>query len=155
MKPVVVVVEQDLPGPRELVWRLLTDWERQGDWMLEASDFVVVSPNREGVGVEAEATVKIGGIGTRDRIRVDVWEPFAKLGILHLGWVGGRGDLALSDNPDGTTHLSWREELRPPWGLVGAVGMRAFVPLLRRTFVRDARVLARLTEEAAGGRYPG
>ena len=59
--------------------------------MLEASDFEVVSPNREGVGVEALATVRIGGISTRDRIRVDAWEPERHLGIAHLGWVGGRG----------------------------------------------------------------
>ncbi len=59
-----------MPGPPEVVWELITDWEHQDDWMLEASDFVVISEHREGVGVEAEATIKIGGIKTRDKVRV-------------------------------------------------------------------------------------
>jgi hypothetical protein len=121
--------------------------------MLEASDFVVVSPHREGVGVEAEATVRIAGISTRDRIRVDVWEPDRHLGIEHLGWVGGRGDLRLKQTGAGTTHLDWREELRPPWGIVGAIGLRVFLPLLAATFRRDANVLADIVRKAAKGRY--
>ena len=154
MKPVIVQLSADFDGAPELVWRLLTDWERQGDWMLEASDFDVVSPNREGVGVEAFATVRIGGISTRDRIRVDVWEPPRHLGIEHLGWVGGRGDLALEPLGDARTVLHWREELRPPWGILGAAGMRVFRPVLARVFRRDMRVLGDLVRLAADGRYP-
>jgi uncharacterized membrane protein len=154
VSPVAIEVTQELDGPIDLVWRILTDWERQGEWMLEASDFVVVSPNREGVGVVAEATVKIGGISTRDRIRVDVWDPPAHLGIEHLGWVGGRGDLRMSPLADARTKLQWTEELRAPLGPLGAIGMRLFRPLMRRVFERDARVLAGLVRRAAGGRYP-
>ena len=155
MRPIVVRLGAELDGPPELVWRLLTDWERQGDWMLEARDVEVVSPHREGVGVEALATVAIGGISTRDRIRVDVWEPPRHLGIVHLGWVRGRGDLRLAPLDDGRTTLDWREQLEPPWGLVGAIGLRIFRPLLARTFRRDLRVLGRLVHEARNGRYPG
>ena len=153
MKPIAVDVEAELDGPIDLVWAILTDWERQGEWMLEASDFVVVSPNREGVGVEAEATVTIGGISTRDRVRVDVWDPPSHLGIEHLGWVGGRGDLRMSQLPGGRTKLEWREELRPPLGPLGAIGLRLFRPLMRRVFERDARVLAEVVRRAAEGRY--
>lgn len=154
MKPVTVDVMQTLEGPPELVWQLLTDWERQGDWMLEASDFEIVSEHREGVGVIAEATVKIGGISTRDRIRVDVWEPPSRLGIEHLGWVAGRGDLRMTPVDGGLTRLDWREELHPPLGPLGAIGIRLFKPLMRRIFVRDARILAELVKRAADGRYP-
>lgn len=153
MRRVVVVTEVRLPAPADVVWRLITDWERQGDWMLEASDIVVVSERREGVGVEAYATVRIAGVSTRDRIRVDVWEPRRHLGIVHLGWVGGRGDLVLTEER-GQTHLHWREELHPPWGVLGRAGMGLFRPLLARTFRRDARVLAGLAGAAADGRYP-
>ena len=55
--PVVLEMAETLPGPSDVVWRLITDWEHQDDWMLEASDFVVTSEQREGVGVEAEATI--------------------------------------------------------------------------------------------------
>jgi hypothetical protein len=141
--PVVIEHTTELPGPSGVVWELLTDWEHQGDWQLEASDFEVVSPHRTGVGVEAEATVRIGGISTRDRIRVDVWEAERHLGIVHLGWVGGRGDLRLTPMGD-TTRVDWREELHPPLGLLGALGMRLFRPLMSRVFRRDLKVLAKL-----------
>jgi hypothetical protein len=73
---------------------------------------------------------------------------------MHLGWVGGRGDLTLEPVGAGRTRLHWREELRPPWGVLGAVGVRVFRPLLVRTFRRDARILGGLVREAAAGRYP-
>lgn len=130
-----------LEGPPELAWELLTDWEAQSDWMLEMSDVVVVSPHREGVGVEAEATVRIGGISTRDIVRVDVWEPNVHLGIVHAGWVGGRGDIHLTPSEDGTTWMDWREQLVPPLGPLGAAGMRLFRPLMARIFRRDLKVL--------------
>ncbi len=154
MRPIVIELGAELDGPPDLVWRILTDWERQSDWMLEASDFVVISPQREGVGVEARATVRIGGISTRDRIRVDAWDPQRRLGIAHLGWVGGRGDLRLESSGAGRTRLAWREELVPPWGLVGGIGLRLFRPLIARVLRRDLRVLGELVRAAADGRYP-
>jgi carbon monoxide dehydrogenase subunit G len=154
MKPIAVDTVVELDAPPSVVWRLLTDWERQGDWMLEASDFEVLSEHREGVGVVAAATVRIGGISTRDRIRVDVWEPERHLGIEHLGWVGGRGDLRLTDVGSGRTRVDWREELDPPLGIAGWIGMRVFSPLMSRVFKRDADVLAKLVREAVDGRYP-
>lgn len=153
MKPVVVTLEVVLPAPPDVVWRAITDWEAQDEWMLEASDFVVVSPQREGVGVEAEATVRIGGIATRDRIRVDVWEPERHLGIVHLGWVAGRGDVKLAPEPGGT-RFTWREELQPPWGIAGAVGMRLFRPLMRRIFRRDVRELEKIVQRDVQGPVP-
>jgi polyketide cyclase/dehydrase/lipid transport protein len=150
VKPVVVTLDTELPGPPSVVWALITDWEAQGEWMLEASDFVVVTPHREGVSVEAEATIRIGGIRTRDRIRVDVWEPERALGIVHLGWVAGRGDLSLEATPDGT-RFRWREELHPPLGVLGAIGLRVFRPFLVRTFRRDLRILAEIVGRRAGG----
>lgn len=139
-----------LPGAPEVVWELITDWEHQGDWMLEASDFVVVSKQRTGVGVEAEATVSIGGITTRDRVRVASWEPPKRLIIEHLGWVGGYGELHLTPSLDrATTHLYWKEELDPPLGLLGALGMSAFKPLMKRIFERDLRVLRGLVRARA------
>jgi hypothetical protein len=153
MKPIVITTVVDLDGPPALVWRLLVDWERQGDWMLEASDFVVTSPHREGIGVEAEATIKIGGISTRDKVRVDVWEPPHKLGIAHLGWVAGRGDMELVAT-NGGAQLRWLETLYPPWGVIGAAGIRVFKPLMARIFRRDAVVLRKLVVEAVAGRYP-
>ena len=138
-------------GPVEAIWELITDWEHQDDWMLEASDFVVVSDQREGVGVEAEATIRIGGISTRDRVRVSEWEPHRRLGIEHLGWVTGRGIIELTPVAGNRTHVWWREELDPPLGALGALGMTAFKPLMSRIFRRDLRILAGLARARAAG----
>ena len=147
--PVVVELAQTLPGPPEVVWDLITDWEHQDDWMLEASDFVVTSPQREGVGVEAEATITIGGISTRDRVRVIAWEPARHLAIEHLGWVSGEGHLYLTPLFDERTHLFWREQLYPPAGFLGAVGMSVFKPMMTKIFRRDLKVLAGLVRARA------
>jgi hypothetical protein len=138
-----------MPGPPHVVWELITDWEHQDDWMLEASDFVVTSETRAGVGVEAEATIRIGGIATRDRVRVVGWEAERTLSIAHEGWVSGRGDIHLTPLGPASTHVLWRERLKPPLGPVGALGMRAFKPLMRRIFERDLRVLAGLVRVAS------
>jgi uncharacterized protein YndB with AHSA1/START domain len=149
--PVVLEMAEVAPGPPETLWDLITDWEHQDDWMLEASDFVVVSEHREGVGVTAEATIRIGGIKTRDKVRVAEWEPPRRLVIEHLGWVEGRGEIELTPLPGDRTHISWREELTPPMGVLGAVGMTAFKPLMGRIFRRDLKVLVGLARAAARG----
>jgi uncharacterized protein YndB with AHSA1/START domain len=143
-----VVVETDgiVPATPQVVWELLTDWERLGDWMLEASDFVVLSDQRTGVGVRARATVRIAGITTRDEIVVTGWEPPRRLGLEHLGWVKGVGEMHLTPIGEDRTHVFWREELRPPVGFLGAFGMTAFRPLLKRTFRRDLDALVRLAK---------
>ena len=148
-RPVVLEMATTVPGEPEVVWELLTDWEHQGDWMLEARDFVVTSPARTGVGVEAEATVSIGGITTRDVVRVVEWQPGRALGIAHEGWVSGRGDIHLTRLGPGRTHVFWREELRPPLGVIGAAGLLALAPLMRGIFERDLRVLRGLVRVAA------
>lgn len=149
---VVLEMAATLPGPPEVVWDLITDWEHQDDWMLEASDFVVLGSQREGIGVEAEATIKIGGVKTRDRIRVVAWEPLRLLSIAHEGWVAGRGELFLTPIGKDRTHMFWREELEPPLGMLGSIGMTLFKPLMGRIFRRDLRILASLTRARTAAR---
>jgi carbon monoxide dehydrogenase subunit G len=149
--PVVLETVETLPGSPEVVWSLITDWEHQSDWMLEASDFVVVSEQREGVGVMAEATISIGGITTRDKVRVAAWDPPRHLAIQHMGWVSGMGKIFLTPLGANRTHIYWREELDPPIGALGAMGMTAFRPLMARIFKRDLRVLAGLVRATVAG----
>ena len=144
-RPVVIEVLETMPGPPELVWELITDWEHQGDWMLEATAFEVIGEQREGIGVEARATVRIAGIRTHDRVRVAMWEPPRILVIDHLGWVKGSGEIQLAPIQGGT-RMRWRETLFAPrlLGPFGRIGLRALRPLMRRVFRRDVRVLKSL-----------
>lgn len=143
--PLVIAVGIEINRPPTAVWPRLVDWEHLDRWMLEARDFEVIGEQREGVGVEAETTVRIAGIITRDRIRVTRWEPPAVLEMEHLGWVKGTGYMELTPTEEGCT-VFWREELHPPWGVLGAIGIRVFAPLMRRVFLRDLRVLQELVE---------
>jgi len=140
----VIEVAETMPGPPEVVWELITDWEHQDDWMLEATDFRVTSTQREGIGVRAEATVRIAGITTRDEVEVVAWEPERQLGITHGGWVSGRGDLYLTRIAPGRTHVFWREQFHAPWGVFGGLGITPFRPIMKRIFQRDLRILAGL-----------
>ena len=141
----MIEVADTMPGPPEIVWALITDWEHQDDWMLEASDFELIGEQREGVGVEARATVRIAGIRTRDKVRVSMWEPPRILVIDHLGWVKGAGEIQLQPVSEGT-RMRWRETLFAPkvLGPVGRLGLRLAAPLMRRIFARDLRVLRSL-----------
>jgi carbon monoxide dehydrogenase subunit G len=152
-RPVVIEVSDTMPGSPEVVWTLITDWEHQDDWMLEASDFEVIGEQREGVGVESKATVRIAGIRTRDKVRVSMWEPPRILVIDHLGWVKGTGEIQLQPVSEGT-RMRWKETLFAParLGPFGGVGLRLTAPLMRRVFRRDLRVLRSLVRlRSAGG----
>jgi hypothetical protein len=133
------------------VWPYLVDWERLDRWMREIRDVRVTTPFREGVGVEARATVQIAGFTTQDRVRVTRWEPPWILEIAHLGWVKGTGYMELSPAEDGCG-LFWREQLIPPWGPFGRVGMRILRPAMRRVFASDLEELRKLVE---AGPWPG
>ncbi|HZA60205.1 MAG TPA: SRPBCC family protein [Actinomycetota bacterium] len=144
---IVILAEVDIDARAEEIWPYLVDWEHLDRWMAEASDFRVVSPQREGIGVEAEATVAVGRITTRDRVRVTRWEPPSVLEIAHLGWVGGHGYLELSPLHPRGTNVFWRERLKPPMGVLGRIGMRLYRRRLEQQFADDLVILRTLVEE--------
>ena len=143
MRPIVITTSVMLNADPETVWPWLVDWEKLGLWMKEASDFRVLSPHREGVGVSARATIQIAGIKTSDVITITQWDPPAKLTMAHEGWVKGTGTMTLAPHQDGT-RLTWVESLIPPLGLLGWLGMILVKPAMRRVFTHDAGLLAAL-----------
>lgn len=145
--PVVIEMSARIDAPPEVVWGYLVDWEHLGSWMIEGKGFKVTSPHRQGLGVTAEATIRIAGITTTDPVEVTRWEPPHALEISHRGWVGGKGLMVCRSAPWGT-FLYWRETLVPPLGIPGAIGLRLFKPIMRRTFDRDLRLLKQLAEKA-------
>lgn len=116
--------------------------------MKEGKSFRLTSHQREGVGVTAEATIKVGGIVTNDAIEVTQWAPPELLEIEHKGWVSGIGFMQCLAK-DAGTRMYWRETLAPPLGILGAIGIRAFKPVLTRIFVRDLGLLKQLVEGKA------
>ena len=144
-------VDRRVDAPRELVWRVLTDWERQPEWMLDAISVEVLTPQREGVGVTIRCPTNLLGITVEDVMRVTAWRDREELAVTHLGRViTGSGAFRLSDTPDGGTRIEWWEHVDPPLGSLGEWAASALVrPILRRIFGRSLARLARLAEAEA------
>lgn len=144
-------VERHVAAPRAVVWRVLTDWERQPEWMLDARSVEVRSPHRAGEGVTIRCPTNLLGVIVDDVMRVTTWREREELAVVHLGRViTGTGAFLLFDAPDGGTLLEWWEQVDPPLGAVGEFGATTLLrPLLRRVFARSLARLARLAEAAA------
>lgn len=147
-----VSVEVPVDAPRPVVWEVLTDWERQPDWMVDALAVELLTPYREGTGVTLRCPTRLLGATVDDVMRVTRWEPPARLEVVHLGRViAGTGAFELAEDAvTGGTELTWWEEIRPPLGAVGAWTARTVVgPLVARLFRRSLDHLAVAAEQAA------
>lgn len=134
----------------EVVWEVLTEWERQAEWMRDARSVEVLTPTREGEGVTLRVPTRILGVVVDDIMRVTGWDPPHRLEVVHLGRViRGLGAFELAGTPRGTT-VTWWEEIDPPLGRLGAWGARVLVrPLVERIFRRSLRGLREACEVAA------
>ena len=129
----------------ERVWAVLVDWERQASWMPDVAWMRVVGDERE-LGARLEVRTKVLGIpATTDVIKVMVWEPPRRLGIVHEGFVRGRGAWLLDPAAEGT-RFTWIVELRmwPPF--LGEAELEVYRPIQGAMMQRSIRNLGRLVE---------
>lgn len=143
-------IDVDVPtaAPREAVWDVLVDWERQADWMVDAESVHVLTPEREGVGVTVRCPTNLLGLTVQDVMRVTRWEEHELLEVVHLGGViTGTGAFELRDGPGDGSTIHWWEEVDPPLGALGEWGASWLVaPVVRRLFTRSLTNLAGLAE---------
>lgn len=146
-------IELDVPtsAPRDVVWDVLVDWERQPDWMVDAMAVHVLTPERTGVGVTIRCPTNLMGVTVQDIMRVTRWEDQRVLEVVHLGMViTGTGAFELRDGPGDGTTIHWWEEVDPPLGALGELGASVFVaPVIRRLFTRSLTNLAGIAEREA------
>jgi uncharacterized protein YndB with AHSA1/START domain len=122
----------DLPASGDEVWEILTDWERQADWMLDADRVTVVGPQRTGVGVRLVVKTRLAGIPAfAEPMEVIGWEPPERLLIRHGGPVAGTGTWMLDPVPGGTTRFTWREDIQLRVPLVGELAARGYAPIMQ------------------------
>lgn len=142
---------QDVAAPREVVWSVLTAWERQPEWMLDAKAVHVLTPERTGEGVTIRCPTNLLGVTVQDVMRVTGWEEPSYLEVTHLGRIiTGFGAFELAEDGPDATVVTWWEEVDPPLGALGEWGASTLVlPVLRRIFGRSLRNLAQLAEEEA------
>ncbi len=114
----------------ETVFAAVTDWERQGEWMLGTTVRVRRGDGRS-VGSELQALTGIRGIGVTDSMRITVWDAPFRCEMRHLGVVvRGTGIFAVAPRGRDAATFEWTELLELPLGVLGAVS----APLIRPVF---------------------
>jgi hypothetical protein len=132
------------------VWAALTDWVRQGEWMLATDVETVGGPAQEvGGRLAARTGVPLPGgrrLGVLDTMLITRWEPPRRVDVRHTGRVvRGSGVFEVRPRGDASTFV-WTEVLDLPLGALGRAGwplvrpaMRAGVRLSLRRFAAFAR----------------
>ena len=134
--------EAHLPADPEAVWRVLTDWERQPEWMVDAAWVRVIGAQREGAGVRFRARTKILGISLlTETLTVSVWEPPRRLVVTRPGFIKGRGEWNLVPASTGTRFV-WVEDLVIPIPLLGELALWCYRPILYLLMGRSMKSLA-------------
>ena len=134
----------DLPCRIEEAWTVLTRWERQADWMLDADEVVVRSSHREGVGVRLDVRTRLLQIPAFvEPMEVVAWDPPRSLSIAHGGAVAGRGTWTLAPAGAGT-RFTWTEDVELAIPVVGALAAAIYAPVMRVLLGRAQRGLRTL-----------
>jgi carbon monoxide dehydrogenase subunit G len=129
----------DLPCAPEEAWDVLTGWERQTDWMLDADRVEVVSETRVGVGVRLAVKTRLFGVPVfTEPMEVTRWDPPRRLEIRHGSLVSGAGVWMLVPVAGGT-RFHWSEDVRLHVPLVGELAARLYRPLARTLMGRAQR----------------
>lgn len=131
------------------VWTAVEDISTHPEWMKDAAEITFTTPQHLGVGAEFACLTKIGPLRNHDLLRVTEWEPAAVMGIEHTGVVTGSGRFTLVAERDGT-RFCWKEVLRFPWWMGGAVGERAAKPVLARVWRANLTRLKAKIEGSTG-----
>ena len=132
----------------DVVWAVLADLERQGEWMVDVRGLDVVSERKRGAGTVLHVTSELFGLPVvRDVMEIIAWDPPRRIDVVHRGQFHGSGSFVLERAPAGTTRMCWVEDFEPPCGRLGELAFRVAVrPHLLRVFRRSLRNLKQLAE---------
>jgi polyketide cyclase/dehydrase/lipid transport protein len=127
-------VEQsaELPATVTEAWDVLTDWERQSEWMRDADRVEVLGTERHGHGVRLAVRTRVFNVPAfTERLDVVEWDPPRRLRIAHRSFVRGFGEWRL-DPVTGGVRFTWSEHLTLPAPVVGELALQIYRPYLRR-----------------------
>ena len=140
----------DVDATPEQVWAALTDWTRQGEWML-ATDVETVGGPAQGLHGRLAARTGLplpGGrhVGLLDTMIITKWEPPRLVEVQHTGRIiRGPGIFEIEPRGEHATFV-WTERLWLPYGLLGQAGWflaKPFVVLGVRRSLRRFAAFAR------------
>ncbi len=133
----------EIDAPPERVWAALTDWTRQGEWML-ATDVATVDGPAQGVGGRLAARTGVPvrrgrHLGVLDTMVIMKWDPPRLVEVQHTGRiVRGPGIFEVLPRGEHSTFV-WTERLYLPFGLLGRLGW----PIARPFMVAGVRTSLR------------
>lgn len=144
-----IEVSTHIEAPPERVWDVLVDWERQAQWMGDASSVQVRTAHRSGSGVQIRCRTNILGFPVNDDLVVTQWDEGNSLEVRHLGWlIRGVAAFELTPTPSGT-RIQWWEEAEVPLRAIGeVVAGPLVVPWVSRVFRRNLAAFKRVCEAA-------
>ena len=140
-----VPVEVDAPAAQ--VWAYVTDWERQGEWMLGTRVRVTGGDGR-GVGTTLHAVTGVGPLGVPDTMEVLEFTPPGetvpgRATVRHTGRII-KGDGFFEVTPLGPhrCRFTFTELIDLPLGALGRLGWPLARPVLKAGFVVSLRRMA-------------
>jgi carbon monoxide dehydrogenase subunit G len=140
----------DVDAPPMRVWAALTDWVRQGEWML-GTDVRTVGGPAQGVGGRIEARTGVPArrgrrLGVLDSMVITRWEPPHRVDVRHTGRVvRGTGIFEVRPRGTGSTFV-WTEGLDLPLGALGRLGWPLVRPVMAAGVRLSLRRFARFAE---------
>ncbi|HEV2781118.1 MAG TPA: SRPBCC family protein [Actinophytocola sp.] len=144
-----VAARVHVAAPVPVVWAAVTDWPRQGEWMIGTRVAVVAGDGRS-VGSRLFGFTGLGDVGFLDELEIVEWTPPHRCRARHLGTLL-RGSAEFDVSADGSgSVVRWTERLEPPLGVLGAVGLRVLGPVLVLGMRRSLRRLAAVVTRPAG-----
>jgi hypothetical protein len=144
---VELTVPVDVRAPAEAVWRTVTDWPGQGDWIIGTRVEVEGGGDGRHLGARLRAFTGVGRVGFLDTMEIVEWDPPRRCLVRHTGKVV-RGDGVFEVVPLASerARFLWTELVDLPLGAVGVLGWRAAAPAVRWGIARSLRTMARRCE---------
>ena len=122
----LISVRRVVEAPIAEVWDDLSRLATHAEWMADADLIDIVSSVDRGVGTVMRVPTTIGPFRTEDWIIVTEWIEGSRIGVEHIGIVGGSGSFELVEVDAGTEFL-WEEELMLPALLAAAAPVASIV----------------------------
>ena len=137
----------EVDAPAAAVWAYVTDWERQGEWMLGTRVRVTGGDGR-GVGTTLHAVTGVGPLGVPDTMEVvEFVEPTdatpGRAAVRHTGRIiRGEGFFEVAPLGPHRCRFTFTELIDLPLGALGRLGWPLARPVVKAGFVASLRRMA-------------